>query len=115
MKTGIANLSFLRITIALVVISFVIIYISACGIYIFEKDIQPGVFGSMLNTITYTLLIYATIGYANTAPITIGGTIISSLVTIVGFIVGILLLGTVFIGIIRTCSIIRRETKKLFG
>lgn len=106
---------FLKITIALFVISFVIVFISACGIYFFEKDIQPEIFGSVLNTITYTLLIYATIGYANTAPVTLGGTILSSLVTIVGTIVGILLLVNVIIGIIRSCSIIRRKTKKIFG
>lgn len=115
MKIGIVNLPFLRITIALIVISFMIVFLSACGIYFFEKDIQPGVFDSVLNTITYTFLIYATIGYANTAPVTFGGIILSSLVTIVGTIVGLLFLVNVIIGIIRTSSIIRRKTEKLFG
>ena len=115
MKIGIVNLPFLRITIVLVVISFIIVFLSACGIYFFEKDIQPGVFGSVLNTITYTFLIFATIGYTYTVPVTSGGILISSMVAIVGSIIGILLFVNVFIGIIRTGSIIRRETKKLFG
>ncbi|RKU27392.1 hypothetical protein C6497_11635 [Candidatus Poribacteria bacterium] len=83
--------------------------------FFFEKDIQPGVFGSVFRTITHTFLIYTTIGYANTVPVTIGGIIISSLVAIVGTIVGILFLVNVIIGILRTCSIIRRKTEKLFG
>ena len=105
----------MRITIALVVISFVIVFLSGCGIYFLEKDIQPEVFGSVLNSVTYTFLIYTTIGYVNTAPVTLGGTIMSSMVALVGTIIGILFLVNVIIGTIRTCSIIRRETKKLFG
>lgn len=109
------NLNFLKITIALVVISFVIVFLSGCGIYFFEKDIQPEVFGSVLNSVTYTFLIYTTIGYVNTAPVTFGGTIMSSMVAFVGTIIGILFLVNVIIGTIRACSIIRRETKKHFG
>ena len=109
------NLNFMKITIALVVISFVIVFLSGCGIYFFEKDIQPKAFGSVLNSVTYTFLIYTTIGYGNIAPVTFGGIIMSSLVAIVGTIIGILVLVNVIIMTIRTCTIIRRVTKKLFG
>lgn len=115
MKIGITNLPFLRTTLALVVISFVIVFLSACGIYFFEKDIQPELFGSLWHTIMYTLLKYRTIGYTYNPPVTLGGIIVSSLVSIVGTIVWILFLVNVIIGTIRTCSIIRRKAKQFFG
>ncbi|MCG9127258.1 hypothetical protein JT359_06600 [Candidatus Poribacteria bacterium] len=115
MKIGTTNLSFIEVIKGLVILSFVLVFLSACGIYFFERDIQPKVFGSVLNSITYTILLYTTIGFSNITPVTIGGKMISLAVTTLATIIGLLFLVYIIIGAIRTCSKIRRITKKHFG
>ena len=74
---------------AFVVLLSGLLFLAACGIYYFEREAQPEAFGSLLDTIRYTLLTLTTIGYVDIYPVTAGGKIFSAFVGITGYLIGI--------------------------
>ncbi len=58
--------------------------IASCGIYIFEHEIQPEAFGSIPMSMYWSLVTLTTVGYGDVIPVTAGGRIFASLITIVG-------------------------------
>ena len=61
-----------------------LLYISAVGIYFFEKDIQPEKFGSILDSMWWALVTLTTVGYGDTYPITPLGKLFTSLIVVIG-------------------------------
>tara|TARA_Y100000590_G_C15435890_1_gene906992 strand:+ start:138 stop:845 length:708 start_codon:yes stop_codon:yes gene_type:complete len=64
--------------------SLMILYISSIGIYTFEHDAQPEVFGSVFDALWWSIVTLTTVGYGDAYPITIGGKIFTSLIIIIG-------------------------------
>ena len=65
---------------ALFILSSMLVYLAACGIYFFEKDVQPGKFGSIPDAMWWAIVTLTTIGYGDVYPITTGGKIFTALV-----------------------------------
>ena len=61
-----------------------LLYISAVGIYFFEKDVQPEKFGSILDSMWWALVTLTTVGYGDTYPITPLGKVFTSLIVVIG-------------------------------
>ncbi len=73
-----------RELLALVILSSLLVYLSACGIWFFEKDAQPEDFGSILDSMWWAIVSLTTIGYGDVYPVTAGGKIFTALVALVG-------------------------------
>lgn len=69
---------------ALVILSLMFVYLAACGIHYFEKDIQPDAFGSIFKSMWWAIVTLTTIGYGDVFPVTVGGKIFAALVALVG-------------------------------
>ena len=78
-----------KLLVFVVLLSVSIVLLAACGIHYFEKDAQPEKFGSFLDAIRYTILTLTTVGYGDVYPITAGGRLLSLLVGVTGYLIGI--------------------------
>lgn len=67
-----------------VIVTMLLIYFSAVGIYYFEHEVQPDKFTSVFHSLWWSVATLTTVGYGDIYPITIGGKI---------FTFGILLIG----------------------
>lgn len=71
-------------------ITFIMFYLAAVGIYQFEHEVQPEVFGSIFDAMWWSVATLTTVGYGDVYPITIGGKIFTTLILIIGLgIVGV--------------------------
>lgn len=66
------------------VTSFIVIYISATGIYYFESQKQPETFSSVFHCLWWAVTTLTTVGYGDAFPVTVGGKCFTILVLIVG-------------------------------
>lgn len=62
----------------------VILYISAMGIYYFERDAQPDQFASIFHSLWWAVTTLTSVGYGDVYPVTTGGRVFTSLVLLVG-------------------------------
>lgn len=69
---------------ALIILSSMFVYLAACGIHYFEKDVQPDEFGSIPAAMWWAIVTLTTIGYGDVYPISTGGKIFTALVALVG-------------------------------
>ena len=69
---------------ALLILSLMLVYLSACGIHYFERDVQPAKFGSILDSMWWAVVTLTTVGYGDAFPITPGGKFFTAFVTLIG-------------------------------
>jgi len=65
-------------------IALIVLYLSAVGIYYFEKVAQPEVFQSVFHSLWWAVATLSTVGYGDVYPVTMGGKIFASFVLIIG-------------------------------
>ncbi|MGB0845178.1 MAG: ion transporter [Thiolinea sp.] len=65
-------------------ILFTVLLLAAGGIHIFERDLQPDVFGSIPKAMWWAVATLTTVGYGDVTPLTSGGKVFGSLVMIIG-------------------------------
>ena len=70
--------------IALVILSLMLVYLSACGIHYFEREVQPEKFGSILDSMWWAVVTLTTVGYGDAFPVTAGGKVFTAFVTLIG-------------------------------
>jgi len=66
------------------VVSLILIYISAVGIYYFENAVQPEAFSSIFSSLWWSVVTLTTVGYGDAVPITIGGRIFTFIILMIG-------------------------------
>jgi len=87
--------------------SFVVLYLSAVGIYHFENAAQPEVFRSIFDSLWWSVATLTTVGYGDIYPITTGGRFFTFIVLMVGL--GLVAVPT---GIVASAlSAVRRENE----
>ena len=77
---------------AFAVLLVVLLLFAACGIYYFERDVQPEAFGSIFDATRYTVLTLTTIGYVDVQPTTSGGKVLTVVVNFIGFFISVICL-----------------------
>tara|TARA_B100000315_G_scaffold103475_1_gene94827 strand:+ start:749 stop:1453 length:705 start_codon:yes stop_codon:yes gene_type:complete len=65
-------------------VTMIVLYIASVGIYFFEKDAQPEQFQSIFHAMWWAICTLTTVGYGDIYPITIGGKIFTSIITLIG-------------------------------
>ncbi len=82
-------------------------FLSATGIYFFENEAQPQVFSSIFHSLRWAIVTLTTVGYGDVFPITVGGKVFTFFVLIIG--VGIV---TVPVGLVATALSKAREIQE---
>ncbi len=62
----------------------ILLYLSAVGIYYFERDAQPENFQSILHSLWWAVATLTTVGYGDIYPVTAGGKVFTFLVLVCG-------------------------------
>lgn len=65
-------------------IAAIILYLSAVGIYYFERVAQPEVFRSIFHSLWWAVATLTTVGYGDAYPITVGGKVFTFFMLMVG-------------------------------
>ncbi len=66
------------------VVTLLLLYVSAVGIYYFENSAQPEVFQSVFHSFWWAIVTLTTVGYGDSYPITVGGKIFTSIIVLIG-------------------------------
>jgi voltage-gated potassium channel len=66
------------------VVSLILFYLSAVGIYYFENRVQPDAFSSIFSSLWWSVVTLTTVGYGDIVPITIGGRIFTFIILMIG-------------------------------
>lgn len=66
------------------IVTGILIFLSAAGIYFFENKAQPDVFSSIFDSFWWAIVTLTTVGYGDVVPITLGGKIFTFFVLIIG-------------------------------
>lgn len=66
------------------IIIFIFLMISSPIVYYFEVKAQPEVFSSMFTTLWWAIITFTTVGYGDMYPITVGGRIATTFITVLG-------------------------------
>ncbi len=89
------------------IVTGILIFLSASGIYFFENEAQPEAFKSIFHSLWWAVVSLTTVGYGDVVPITAGGRIFTFFVLVVG--VGVV---TVPAGLVATALSKAREIEE---
>ena len=64
--------------------TLLLLFVSSVGIYYFERDAQPSQFCSIFHSFWWAVVTLTTVGYGDMYPITVGGKILTSIVSLLG-------------------------------
>lgn len=66
------------------IVSILLLYLSAVGIYYFEHEAQPETFASVFHCLWWAVVTLCAVGYGDVIPITVGGRVFTFFVLIIG-------------------------------
>lgn len=69
---------------AAIIVLFIMLIISASGIYLLENDVQPDVFGSIPDAMWWAMVTLTTVGYGDAVPITALGKFFAGVIGLIG-------------------------------
>ena len=64
--------------------ALILLYVSAVGIYFFERDAQPDQFASIFHSLWWAMITLTTVGYGDVYPVTVGGRVFTFVILILG-------------------------------
>lgn len=67
-----------------IIITLMLLYFSAVGIYYFENEAQPDKFASVFHSLWWSVATLTTVGYGDIYPVTVGGRIFTFVVLLIG-------------------------------
>ncbi|CAM4154084.1 ion transporter [Flavobacterium antarcticum] len=65
-------------------VTLILVFLSASGIYFFENEAQPEEFSSLFASLWWAIVTLTTVGYGDVFPITVGGKIFTFFILILG-------------------------------
>ena len=90
-----------------IVITLMLIYFSAVGIYYFENEAQPEHYTSIFDSLWWAIITLTTVGYGDVYPITVGGKVFTFFILMIGL--GIVAIPTGIISSALTRSVDKKE------
>jgi len=67
-----------------VIVTMMLLYFAAVGIYYFENEAQPDKFASVFHSLWWSVATLTTVGYGDIYPVTVGGRIFTFVVLLIG-------------------------------
>jgi voltage-gated potassium channel len=64
--------------------TLILLYLSAVGIYYFENPVQPEIFASVFHSLWWAICTLSAVGYGDIIPVTAGGRVFTFFVLIIG-------------------------------
>ena len=92
------------------IITLMLIYFSAVGIYYFENQAQPEHFSSIFDSLWWSIVTLTTVGYGDVYPITFGGRVFTFFILLIGL--GIVAIPTGIISSSLTNAVERKKEEK---
>lgn len=89
------------------IVTLILIYISAVGIYYFENEAQPEHFASVFDSLWWSIITLTTVGYGDVYPVTVGGRVFTFIILMIGL--GIVAIPTGIISSALTKSVDKNE------
>lgn len=89
------------------IVTLILIYFSAVGIYYFENEVQPENFSSIFDSLWWAIITLTTVGYGDVYPITVGGKVFTFFILMIGL--GIVAIPTGIISSALTKSVDKKE------
>lgn len=65
-------------------VTLILVFLSASGIYFFENEAQPEEFSSLFASLWWAIVTLTTVGYGDVFPITVGGKVFTFFILILG-------------------------------
>jgi voltage-gated potassium channel len=65
-------------------VMLILVVLSASGIYVVERDIQPNAFGSIPAAMWWATVTLTTVGYGDVVPVTVTGRLLGVFITVLG-------------------------------
>ena len=65
-------------------VTLILVFLSASGIYFFENEAQPEIFSSLFHSLWWAIVTLTTVGYGDVYPITVGGKVFTFFILILG-------------------------------
>jgi len=90
------------------IVTLILIYFSAVGIYYFENEAQPENFSSIFDSLWWAIITLTTVGYGDVYPITVGGKVFTFFILMIGL--GIVAIPTGIISSALTKSVDKKDT-----
>lgn len=107
------KIGIIRKFLAAVVMLLVLVFFSACGLYYFERDVQPDAFSSIGDAMWYILLTLTTVGYGSVYPLTFGGKLITILTTVIGSLIGVACFIGIVLGTLKLGTFLRKTRVRI--
>jgi voltage-gated potassium channel len=67
-----------------IIVTLMLLYFSAVGIYYFENEAQPDKFASVFHSLWWSVATLTTVGYGDIYPVTVGGKVFTFIVLLIG-------------------------------
>jgi len=67
-----------------IIVTLMLLYFSAVGIYYFENETQPDKFASVFHSLWWSVATLTTVGYGDIYPVTVGGKVFTFIVLLIG-------------------------------
>lgn len=91
------------------ILTLIVLYLAAVGIYYFERDAQPEHFKSVFHSLWWSITTLTTVGYGDVYPVTLGGRMFTFVVLLVGLGVVSVPAGLVSAALLRARTIEQEE------
>ena len=92
-------------------LSVLAILFSASAIYYLENESQPDKFSSITESIWWATVSLATVGYGDVYPITVGGKVFASIISLIGIGIVAIPTGIISASFVEEINAVRREKK----
>ena len=89
------------------IVTLILIYFSAVGIYYFENEVQPENFSSIFDSLWWAIITLTTVGHGDVYPVTVGGKVFTFFILMIGL--GIVAIPTGIISSALTKSVDKKE------
>lgn len=94
-----------------VLVTLVVLFLAAVGIYLFEHKAQPEVFKSVPHAMWWAVVTLSTVGYGDIVPVTPGGKFFTGLVLLIGLAIVAVPTGLISAALVSNTEKNRKEKK----
>ena len=109
------KIGIIRKILAAAIMLLVLVFFFACGLYYFERDVQPDAFSSIGDAMWFIFLTLTTIGYSDLTPLTFGGKLITIFTAVIGSLIGVACFIGIVLGTLKLGTFLRKTQVRILN